>query len=260
MENKKKSFVLYHDTLDVLDMLSDEQAGKLFKGIKNYQTGTEPELDALLSIVFLPFKKQFIRDGVKYENTVERNKENGKKGGRPKKTQDNPKNPVGYLETQKKPNEPRKADSDSDSVNDNDSVNVNDIDEEPILPKHQVTENQGTVIQSTVDQVTEIQLTGVQFTGDQGVNKVITEQSNNLQSNKKQRNNIIPKEDNFRDEHYEAFSLDTVPQLMLWCFEHNREFNNCTPNGILYDKSYYKLSIEEKQLHLMNLTKELQTN
>jgi hypothetical protein len=132
--------------------------------------------------------------------------------------------------------------------------------EEPILPNHQVTENQGTVIQSTDNQVTEIQLTGVQFTGDQGVNKVITEQSNYLQSNKKQRNNIIPKEDNFRDEHYEAFSLDTVPQLMLWCFEHNREFNNCTPNGILYDKSYYKLSIEEKQLHLMNLTKELQTN
>ena len=121
----KKSFVLHNDTLGVLDMLSDEQAGKLFKAIKDYQFGIEPELDNLLSIVFLPFRNQFNRDNVKYQNTVERNQENGKKGGRPKKTQDNPKNPSGFSENPKKP---KKADNDNDSDNDSESDSVNDTD------------------------------------------------------------------------------------------------------------------------------------
>jgi hypothetical protein len=125
MEKKmsKKSFLLHHDSLDVLDALSDEQAGKLFKAIRNYQMGHDIELDSLLNIVFIPFKNQFIRDGVKYDGIVERNTINGAKGGRPKKSKDNPKNPSGYLETQDNPSEPKKADSDSDSDNVNESVN-----------------------------------------------------------------------------------------------------------------------------------------
>jgi len=35
----KKSFILHHDTLNVLDELTDEQAGKLFKAIFNYHIG-----------------------------------------------------------------------------------------------------------------------------------------------------------------------------------------------------------------------------
>jgi hypothetical protein len=87
------------------------------------------------------------------------------------------------------------------------------------------------------------------------INKVITEQSNNSQSNKLESNNIIPKE-----EISELPSLDTVEQLVLWCIESNREFYNCTPTGILYDPSYHKMNFNEKELHLMNLTKQLQLN
>ena len=81
----KKGFILHLDSLSVLDILTDEQAGKLFKAIRNYNLGDEPDLDLSLSIAFLPFKNQFQRDSEKYERTCERNTENGKKGGRPRK-------------------------------------------------------------------------------------------------------------------------------------------------------------------------------
>jgi hypothetical protein len=136
MENKT-SFYLHNDMLNVLDKLTDEQAGKLFKAIKNYQHGIEDELDLLLEITFMPFKNQFDRDMVKYQGVVERNKENGKKGGRPKKTQDNPKetqknpkNPSGFLNNPEKPKETLK-DKDKESDKENDSVN--DIDDDTLI-------------------------------------------------------------------------------------------------------------------------------
>jgi hypothetical protein len=84
-----------------------------------------------MKAVFTPFKNQFERDDEKYKSIIERNSNNGKKGGRPL-TQINPNNPVGILETQQNPTKPKKADNDNDnkndSVNDNESVSdsVND--------------------------------------------------------------------------------------------------------------------------------------
>lgn len=116
----RKSFVLHKDSLQVLDDLSDEQAGKLFKAIKAIQLGEQFELDALTKIALSPFKAQFARDNEKYERIVERNKNNGLKGGRPK-TEDNqeePKKPSGLITN---PENPQKADSVSKSVSDSDS-------------------------------------------------------------------------------------------------------------------------------------------
>jgi hypothetical protein len=76
-----------------------------------------------LEIAFEPIKLQLKRDLKKYESIVDRNKKNGLKGGRPHKTQINPKNPVGYLETKENPKKPKKADTD----NDTDNVIVKDI-------------------------------------------------------------------------------------------------------------------------------------
>ena len=135
MENKK-SFLLHIDSLCVLDELNDAQAGKLFKAIKAYHlrdaerceqdgdTGFDSLMDDfLMRVLFAPFKAQFDRDEQKYVGTVERNKANGLKGGRPKKenptafqeTAKKPENPVGFSETTEKPLKPKKADSDSDN-------------------------------------------------------------------------------------------------------------------------------------------------
>ena len=82
----KKTFVLHVDSLDILDELSNEQCALLFKAIRDYNKGKEPEdLDQVTKLVFFPFKKQFERDAVSYEKTIERNRKNGSKGGRPKK-------------------------------------------------------------------------------------------------------------------------------------------------------------------------------
>jgi hypothetical protein len=63
-------------------------------------------------MTFIPIKQTLKRDLKKHEAVAERNRENGAKGGRPKKTS-------GLSELNEKP---KKADSDSDS----DSDNVND--------------------------------------------------------------------------------------------------------------------------------------
>ena len=112
--------MLHLDSLCVLDDLTDEQAGKLFRAIREFNAGQEVELDPLLKIAFSPFKNQFIRDGVKYQAVIERNKANGAKGGRPKK----PKKPTGLNGNPKKPVAPKKADSVSDNESDSDSGSV----------------------------------------------------------------------------------------------------------------------------------------
>ena len=123
MNDKKKSFLLYLDTLEILHKLTDEQAGKLLKAFLAYHSGQDFNLDPMLDLVFFSFQAQFERDGVKYNSIVERNRNNGSKGGRPK----NPvkaKEPSGLFGN---PSEPKKADSvsgnDSDKDSDSDSVN-----------------------------------------------------------------------------------------------------------------------------------------
>jgi len=115
---EKKSFMLYLDTLEISEKLSDEQLGKFFRAIIAYQKGKDFELPFDLELVFSLFKTQFERDNKRYEERAKRSRNNGKNGGRPKEPSgliDNPKNPVGYKE-------PRKPDSVSDSVSDSDSV------------------------------------------------------------------------------------------------------------------------------------------
>ena len=123
MNDKKKSFLLYLDTLEILHKLTDEQAGKLLKAFLAYHSGQDFNLDPMLDLVFFSFQAQFERDGVKYNSIVERNRNNGSKGGRPK-------NPVKAKEPSGlsgNPSEPKKADSvsgnDSDKDSDSDSVN-----------------------------------------------------------------------------------------------------------------------------------------
>ena len=117
MNDKKKSFLLYLDTLEILHKLTDEQAGKLLKAFLAYHSGQDFNLDPMLDLVFFSFQAQFERDGVKYNTIVERNRNNGSKGGRPK-------NPVKAKEPNGlsgNPSKHKKADSDKDSGSDKDS-------------------------------------------------------------------------------------------------------------------------------------------
>jgi hypothetical protein len=126
----KTSFLIHIDSLNILDKITDEQAGKLFKAIHHYHKhGVLPEMELLLEIAVTPFLNQFARDEEKYQRVVDRNRINGEKGGRPAKNQlDKPRKPSGLFGnpdkpkiTQNNPEEPKKPDSDSDSDSDSDN-------------------------------------------------------------------------------------------------------------------------------------------
>lgn len=116
----KKSFILYNDLNEVVKDLNNEQAGKLFKMILNYTEGNEVKADDLiLKIAFTPIKLQLDRDSDKYEKYIDKQRENGAKGGRPK-------NPTVSQKTQRLDKEPKKPDTDTDTDTVTDSDNAND--------------------------------------------------------------------------------------------------------------------------------------
>jgi len=117
MTSKKKSLILHHDTLGILEKLNDKQAGKLFKAIAKYSCNGETPSDLQTELLLFPFQSQFDRDNVAYQKVVERNKNNGSKGGRPKNPKE-PKKPTGLSGF---PEEPKKADSVNGSDKDKDS-------------------------------------------------------------------------------------------------------------------------------------------
>ena len=111
----KDSFILYTEQKEVIDKLSDEQAGKLIKAIYKYvETEKMPELDKLLDIVIIPFKQNLDRNKEKYNKISEIRDKAGAKGGKQKK--------------QKQTKEINCNDNVNDKVNENANVNVNDND------------------------------------------------------------------------------------------------------------------------------------
>lgn len=116
----KKGFILYLDSLSVLDELDDKQTAILFRALRDYNLGKEPELDFAMRMAFLPFKNQFIRDNEEYQKTCERNRSNGAKGGRPK----NPTEPIETQKTHSVLEKPKKADKDKDKDTDKENIEV----------------------------------------------------------------------------------------------------------------------------------------
>jgi len=117
---EKKSFLLHIDSLDILEKLSDEQAGKLFKAIASHHNGSDYELDNLLDLVFTPFKNQFVRESEKYKEVSKIRALNGRKGGKQKQ--------ANLAKASKsKQNLANLADKDNESDKDSDSDSDKDI-------------------------------------------------------------------------------------------------------------------------------------
>jgi hypothetical protein len=70
----------------------------------------------MVSGIFMAIKRDFIIQSENYEKKKEANRRNGKLGGRPS----NPKNPVGYLETQHNPQNLKEKDRDIDKEKEKD--------------------------------------------------------------------------------------------------------------------------------------------
>lgn len=79
---EKNSFILYTDQKEVVDKLTDEQAGKLMKALYQYsENGTMPELDTLLEIAIIPIKQSIDKNNEKWEEERQKRSEAGRLGG-----------------------------------------------------------------------------------------------------------------------------------------------------------------------------------
>ena len=127
MAENKKSFIVYYDWQETLSFFNNAEVGEIFRALFEYaEHGTQPDFSNMsLNVAFSFMKNALDRDKKAYEARCEKNRTNGAKGGRPKKTEENPTKPNGFSEN---PTKPKKPDNDNDNVTDNDNVNDNDID------------------------------------------------------------------------------------------------------------------------------------
>jgi len=71
----KKSFILYTDSIQFIEWLSDEDAWKLLKACLLYHKDEEVKLPPLPNMAFLMLKAQFDRDKEKYGEEIEKRRE-----------------------------------------------------------------------------------------------------------------------------------------------------------------------------------------
>ena len=76
MSKDQKGFIVYGNHEEILDRLTDEEAGKLLKAMTKYfNHGTEPKFDGALEFVWIPIRQQMDANAEKYEAKCQKNKE-----------------------------------------------------------------------------------------------------------------------------------------------------------------------------------------
>ena len=127
---EKQSFIMYQSWSTMIRELPNEQAGDLIKAICRYQDDPEalPE-DPVMIAVFLMIRDKLDQDAEKYAAICEMNRQNGAKGGRPRKEDRAKKKASGF---KKKANgfrkNPEKPESDSDTDSDTESPDGDVVD------------------------------------------------------------------------------------------------------------------------------------
>lgn len=114
----KDSFLIYKSFYKPIARLSDKQLGRLFRAIFKHQLGEEVTVEEDIEMAFGFFINQFEIDETKYHSIVERNRNNGRKGGAPvgncNAKLKQPKQPSGLKTTQTTQNKPNDNDNDND--------------------------------------------------------------------------------------------------------------------------------------------------
>lgn len=118
--SERPGFIVYHETLDETDYMTDTQRGQLFRALMCYSRSGEivEDIDPIVMGAFMCMRKSIDRQAANYERTCERNRINGSKGGRPKKTEKTQWVVSEPTETQNNPNY-----NSSSSSNENKNIN-----------------------------------------------------------------------------------------------------------------------------------------
>ena len=92
---------------DVMQCMTDTEAGQFAKAVWDFaRTGVTPDVDGSVKFAVMMAINTLSEDLKKRTAFCEKQRENGLKGGRPKKTQQNPNNPTVFGETQQNPKKP----------------------------------------------------------------------------------------------------------------------------------------------------------
>lgn len=112
----KDSFILYTQFSEVIEELTDEQAGQILKALFSYAVSNEePNFTGVLKFAWIPIRQQIDLNNEKWEKKAGVNRANGALGGRPPKNKnqaDNekpnglPKNQTDNKETEINPKNP----------------------------------------------------------------------------------------------------------------------------------------------------------
>lgn len=112
-------------------MMTDEEAGKFLKNLITYADTGEVEdyQDRFMAMILSDQISQINKNWESYDKTCAANRENGKKGGRPRKNKTerldsesevNPEKPMGFDENPKNPDKDKEQDKDKDCDKDMD--------------------------------------------------------------------------------------------------------------------------------------------
>ena len=72
----KKGFLLLNNQIEIIETLTDEQAGQLLKAFYDYNNGNEVKLKGLMNSIFKQFKVIFDENEQRYQEKCEKNKKN----------------------------------------------------------------------------------------------------------------------------------------------------------------------------------------
>ncbi len=90
MERKKEmpGYMTYREAAIMFSLMPDEEAAQAIKATVNYYLyGANADLQGVARKVFEIMQADIDRNNEKYQEICSRNGKNGKKGGRPRKTQ-----------------------------------------------------------------------------------------------------------------------------------------------------------------------------
>lgn len=117
----KESFILYTSFYEPLKILSEKQLGKLFKAIFDYQINGNTQVDSDIQMAFAFIKNQLDIDNGKYQEKIRKNAENGRRGGRPPRKDNQTEKANGKIKSEKSERlfeKANKADNDNEYDND----------------------------------------------------------------------------------------------------------------------------------------------
>ena len=139
----KDSYIMHCDYQEHFNLLTDAELGRLIRDVNNYvKNGVLPQYsdkDRVLNMAFSFMKTNIDIETEKYIKKCEKNKQNGKRGGRPRK---NPEKPNGLEENlQKAEKADTDTETDTDTENDTDTETDTDINNNSVCNKIRTRED-----------------------------------------------------------------------------------------------------------------------